>query len=188
MPTQFKNHSIMKNSKKFHNFYGNRFIGMKCAPDMLKVGLYPNLKEITESFAAFEATLHLEYEYNDPNVNVVCVGDGVSPRTAAMFAYRSKWTVCSVDPSLRNKSWNIHRYTGYTAKIEDVSLNFDTPTLIVCVHSHAKLTNCLNSIKAPIRHVINIPCCVKPDIGKPFFSYEDIHIHSPMNRVEIYHV
>lgn len=184
----FKNGSMLKNSGKYHNYYGNRFISMKCAPDMLAAGLFPNLKEITESFAAFEATCHLPYSYNDPNINVVCVGDGCSPRTAAMFAYRSKWTTYSIDPLLRNKSWNVHRMTFYPSRIEDVSLEFKTPTIIVCVHSHAKLTHCVKSIQAPVRHIINIPCCVKPDIKNPVFTYKDVHIHSEKNLVEIYNV
>ena len=74
--------------------YLNDFIKLnKSAADMLNLGLFPNAKEITESYSAFNAvkTKLKQYELGDPGVTVVSVGDGRTPRTAALFAFRTKW-------------------------------------------------------------------------------------------------
>lgn len=182
---QFKNKSFERQARKFHNYYLNRFMSMKCAPDLLLLGMFPNAKEITESFAAFEAMTHLPYDFKD-DIQIVVVGDGTKPRTGAVFAFRSAWSVISLDPLMKKTDYDIKRLTAYQARMEDLTFEFDKPTVIVCVHSHAKLSVCLERIKAPKRYLINIPCCVKPDIGIPMLRYDDPNLQSEKNTVEIY--
>jgi hypothetical protein len=56
--------------------------------------VFPNAKELTESFAANNAIrIHLAGEYTpgDERVTVIAVGDGNTPRTAALCAFLTKW-------------------------------------------------------------------------------------------------
>ena len=38
---------------------------------------------------------------SDPNINVVVVGDGRTPRTAALISVMSRWNVTSIGPNLK---------------------------------------------------------------------------------------
>jgi len=184
---EFKTSKLNGNNKRYKGRYINRFMGMKAAPDMLIRGLFPNAKEITESFGAIEATKYLPVSWKD-DIAMVCVGDGHAPRTGAVFAFSSKWDCYSVDPQLRQKDWNVDRLTCKRFKIEDVWLSFDKPCVIVMVHSHARVEDTLRAIKAPIRHLIAIECCVPlnvPNIA-PDISYNDESIWSPKNEVKIW--
>ena len=185
---KFSNHQFDKQAKKYNNYYIDRFISMKCSVDMMIARLFPNAKEITESFAAFEATKFLpaEYSWANPYIVVVCPGDGNTPRTAATFAFRSRWTTYSIDPLLKKTDYGIQRLKCIKDCIQHVKLSFEVPVLIANVHSHAKLTQCLQAISAPKICIINIPCCVASDISKPTREYVDTNIWSEKNKVEIY--
>ena len=69
--------------------YLNSLVNLRCGPDMLLLRLFPNAKEVTESFGAYEAVAkHLrDFPRKDPNIRLVVVGDGHTPRTAATFAF-----------------------------------------------------------------------------------------------------
>jgi hypothetical protein len=69
-----------------------------CFVDLLNSGWYPDTKELTESCAAFRASNKMGFDWADREVCVIAVGDGRWPRTAAMFAYRTKCTAIAVDP------------------------------------------------------------------------------------------
>lgn len=186
---EFKNTSFTKNAKKRQSLYINRFFNLKCSLDLMLHRIFPNGKEVTESFAAFEATKFLseEFHWGNPNINVVCPGDGHTPRTASTFAFRSRWKCWSIDPVLRKVDYPIQRLVCIKKKIEEVKLEFQGPVLICCVHSHAKLSKCLEAITAPKINIINIPCCFQSDlIYKPCLVYEDDQIWSMKNMVEIY--
>lgn len=93
--------------------YIEEFIKLnKSASDLLLLNVFPNAKEITESYAAFNAIRSkLKFDLSDPNVAAVCVGDGYSPRTAALLAFRTNFQCISVDPGLnKNKIdfWTTH--------------------------------------------------------------------------------
>lgn len=67
------------------------------------------MKEITESVAAYvhASKYILSQQIEPPSQGVVrdtifCVGDGSTPRSAAMFAlYNPSWECYSIDPQLR---------------------------------------------------------------------------------------
>jgi hypothetical protein len=80
----------------------DELVRLGCAPELLSMKLFPDSKEITESMAMFNAVRQLEgFEQEGEEVDgIVCVGDGMSPRTAALFAFRTKgWTVfrCKIE-------------------------------------------------------------------------------------------
>lgn len=180
-----------------NNKHLHRFFKMNCAGDLMNMKIFPNLKEITESVGAWVAAynnLILPGLVNRTSdlVDVIVVGDGHTPRTAALFAMLSKWDCFSVDPVLRDKEYNIKRVYLFHVKIEEfIFYGGNThDAIIVCVHSHAKLSESINSVRHyKNKYLINIPCCVQPDIyNKPFIEYEDEGIHSPHNKVQIYKV
>lgn len=182
-------HKISKNNQ-YSRYYAERFFGMKCMVDMQILGMYPNLKESTESFGCFEAVVNnFDYTAKD-NINIVCVGDGHTPRTAAMFAFRSPWTTYSIDPALKNKfRYNrIKRLSVISDKIENVNLELDKPTIIVHCHAHVKIETSLAHIKSPKTSVVSMECCVKQFIQNkpPDIEYNDNCIWSPCNRIKIW--
>src|SRR6188474_1758259 len=64
--------------------YLDQFLALRCAPDLIASGVFPNAKEITESMAAVRALWrNARVDRHDPRVAAICVGDGVTPRTAA---------------------------------------------------------------------------------------------------------
>ncbi len=170
--------------------YISDFFNTKCAADILNFGLFPNLKEVTESAAAYWAVRkHLsKFELNDPNVTLVSVGDGSTPRTAAYCAFRSNFNCISVDPELKNlhRYKSINRLTCYDKKIEEIEIEADRVILLM-VHSHAKLEVTLSRIKAKEIAIIAIPCCVKMHLPtEPDMTYQDVGILSEKNTVLVW--
>lgn len=171
------------------------YLSLKRMPDLHAAGIYPNAKEVTESMAAYAAVReHVPVSLGDRNVTLVAVGDGSTPRTAAMFAVRSAWRCCSVDPRAQARPWlgsmrrPIERLEVHRARIEDVEICADGPVVIAAVHSHATLDATLGSIRAPIVHVVAIPCCVPMTVGdvEPDESYDDPHCWSAKRRVLVW--
>mmetsp|Transcript_5141 Transcript_5141/g.9466 ORF Transcript_5141/g.9466 Transcript_5141/m.9466 type:complete len:430 (+) Transcript_5141:107-1396(+) len=134
--------------------YLDELLMCRCAPDLLNLGLYPNAKEVTESFSLFNATrrhMQKHFDPKDPNVVCVVVGDGSTPRTAAMMCYRTKWKVYSVDPMMKlDPKWNnIRNLKVYRAPIEDVTITVPKghKALVLCMHTHVTLECCLYSLR-----------------------------------------
>jgi hypothetical protein len=131
----------------------------------------------------------LDLKLNDPKIAVVCVGDGVVPRTAATFAFRSNWICYSIDPLMRKLDWPVKRLVCQKRRIEEEALDltaFDQ-VMIVLVHSHASIKNTLDHIKGKIRHLVAIPCCVIQDIpNATYLGYKDTSIWSEKNTVKIW--
>ncbi len=164
--------------------YLDDFVKLKCAPDLLALGVFPNSKEITESFAAFEAAKRFGLNWGDPALRVCVIGDGSTPRTGATFAFRTRWGVVSIDPKARSKAWNVARLGVIQARFETIEdlRKFD---LYVLVHSHSSLADIPKG-----QNVISIPCCVKHDEydGRPpDIEYDDWAIWSPERTVKIWH-
>jgi hypothetical protein len=175
--------------------YADEFIKLKCAPDMINLKLFPNFKEITESFSAYNAARKylwkIGYEPNDPTIWCFIVGDGSTPRTAATFAFRTKWHCVSIDPVLNDKEYEhkIDRLLLIRDKIENVKLGAvdNEKAVIIAVHSHAPLGIAVKNIQFKEKAVIAIPCCVKQELDKePDIVYKDWGIWSPKNTVKIW--
>jgi len=131
-----------------------------------------------------------------PDTTVVAVGDGCTPRTAGLFAFRSAWKCHSVDPRLNAKSYFsidrlfVHRITIETAmanfKVEKVRSSFrpDPRMVVVAVHSHAPL-ECVAELDPDI--VVAIPCCVPQTFsadGYHYAEHRDVAILSQHNIVK----
>lgn len=171
--------------------YINELVGCSCFPDLLALKIFPNAKELTESAAAYNAVRHRlkQYDLKDPTVSVVCVGDGCTPRTASMFAFRSAWTCYSIDPNMNDGKWeaSVKRLHIVKSKIEDWHGEFDK-VIVVAVHSHATLENAALNVTGKQRSFVAIPCCVKQTLWSiaPDVEYVDKGIWSPENKVKVW--
>ena len=122
--------SMVSWAYKAQSRYLNEFFSLSCSRDLLEWEVFPNFKEVTESFAAYRAVeKHLRHlpwcGLDDRGVTLLAVGDGASPRTATTFALRSAWDCHSVDPGLREK-WErigVRRLTLHRQPIEEVTIS-----------------------------------------------------------------
>ena len=182
--------------KKPTSRYLNEFLNLKCAPDLLLMKLFPNVKEITESFATYRAFLYhfdRSLPLHDKDTILISVGDGRTPRTAATFAYRSRFECHSVDPLLKDiPKWkSIDRLHFHPIRIEEFNLDLKgKKVVLVAVHSHANLNFAWNTIVSnggDIKAVIALPCCVPQDLDMtPKFVYSDWGIWSPEREFKIW--
>lgn len=177
--------------------YLDEFFSLTCAPDILIANIFPNSKEITESFGAYNAVRkHREsFAFNDQQIDVICVGDGCQPRTAALFAFRSKWNCYSIDPRLNLTETNARVWNGIKRlhlikdKIENFHHIASEKAIIVAVHSHAPLDVAVKNIVAKEKLVIAIPCCFEQNLdADPIEEYHDFGILSEKRLVKIWHI
>jgi hypothetical protein len=174
--------------------YLDELVRLKSGPDMLARGFFPNAKEVSESFGAYNAARkHLRdiAPLGDPDITVAIVGDGNSPRTAATFAYRTAWRCLSIDPRMRDhwagNNHGIARLQCVKARVEECASQAGK-LVVVAVHSHADLTVACSALAGPdLLAVIAIPCCVKQEVGRePDIEYQDWGIWSPHRTVRIW--
>lgn len=132
---------------------------------------------------------------------VIVPGDGVLPRTGALFAYFTRARVISIDPLLRLRDWEKHcevqRRIGYPPqrirviadRIENVTIDCENSCVLVAwVHSHADM-NSLRLVNCAHRSDIALPCCVglPPNFATvPHIVFEDKHVLSTKNTVHIW--
>jgi hypothetical protein len=176
--------------------YMDEFIKQyKSAADLLLLGIYPNAKEITESYGALNAvrTRLKQYDLADQNVTLISVGDGKTPSTAALFAFKTAWNCISIDPNLdQNKIplWEgqIKRLHCVSRKVEDCKNSITYNKLVIVgVHSHAPIEAILQNLKGKERSLVAIPCCIPYEYTKsPCKTYTDAGINSPKNLVKVW--
>lgn len=184
------------NNYVHHAFTGKRkyidyLFKLKCAGDLISTGVFPNAKEITESFAAFIAIKkyfrHLNLE--DPNVVVHVVADGSTPRTGALLAFLTKWKIYSIDPQMNDKwlsceNYDIDRLACYKDKVESICNYLPVSNIVLLVHPHIDYPTIRSCY--PTTPLIVIPCCVAYPRDKANVLYTDHGIWSPKNEVLIY--
>lgn len=178
--------------------YIDELIRSRCFPDLLATGWYPDAKELTESAAAFRASKKLQLAWDDPDVCVIAVGDGRWPRTAAMFAFRTRWTTIAVDPraAINGEVPGVRRCYSIPKTLGDCTSPWDYCGLplfqhyvFACVHSHAPTAELLDSMEgAPGDvHVISNRCCYDDSLDQdPSYEYLDWGIWSPERRVRVW--
>lgn len=174
--------------------YLNSFVRSPAGGQLATLRLFPNAKEVTESYAARAAALRLRDDFQPADRDICCVvvGDGSTPRTAATFALHSGWRCHSVDPRLRpqrsNRWREIPRLTIHPARIEDCTFAARR-VVVAAIHSHVGLSASLRSIVADELLVIAMPCCVPVDItARPNISYDDPDVLSPKRTIHIWHL
>ena len=179
--------------------YMDEFIRLKCAGDLLNLKVFPDAKEITESMAAYRAAIKClfdDFNPGDPTVACYVIGDGCTPRTAALLVFRTAWTCASIDPRLRPKLVyeGIERLLVIPLTIEDTATCFypekyppPKKALIIAVHSHADLKKAVSLINSKHKAVIAIPCCVPQELDiPPTYEFDDWGIWSPERTVKVW--
>jgi hypothetical protein len=154
----------------------NWFDSRKSAEDIRKTGVFKagDLKEVSESVAAYRhATVYVGLGVlNDPDTVVLVIGDGISPRTGALFAFNCRAKVFSIDPIMKmDKFSKIDRLTLVRSTVEEwlsccplILAEHPKNIVVIDVHSHAPL----RLVMAYLAHlfpkakagIISIPCCI----------------------------
>ncbi|CAE8601556.1 unnamed protein product [Polarella glacialis] len=87
--------------------YLDRVFKMTCFFDLVRLKVFPDAKDISESYGAIAAgARHCRLGPNAEKASgVLClaVGDGSTPRTAGLAAFVTRWTCVSIDPCLREE-------------------------------------------------------------------------------------
>ncbi len=185
-----------KHSRITSTRYLERFFSLNSAEELIKYKLFPNPKEITESFGmlnAVETVIHNSDPYiskDNENITCIVVGDGQKPRTGALCAFLTKWNVYSIDPDMKwlNVANEITRLTCMAQKIEDAKLKLEVPgpVIIMMPHAHASAQASWDCIQSPKKWLVRMRCCTKDEINVPGISYNDPHVCSPKNKIEIH--
>ena len=175
--------------------YTDELLSLRSAPRMLELSLFPNAKELTESFACFNAVrTHLcdHFKPDDPSVRLVAIGDGLTPRTAALFAFRTSWRCISIDPLMtRPAQWcsEVNRLSAARAKVEEAAdYLVGERLLLVLPHAHVALSTCVRLCHwNKALGAVVIPCCnwYKSAEGceAPLHEADDLGIVSPHRLV-----
>lgn len=173
--------------------YANELLALRCGPDLLALELFPDFKEVTESFGMFRIVQDVlgASLLRDPSVALVAVGDGCTPRTAATFAFRSSWSCHSVDPQLREGSrWvGVRGLSVHRCKVEQWKLvPWHSRCVLVAVHSHAALDAAVRACASASRvDVFAMPCCVGQELARqPNCVVTDKSIASPHRAVKVW--
>ena len=97
-------------SGRSYSRYVTELLKLACGPELVRLRLFPDAKELTESFAANNAARSFLWSKNaagrarvdpaDAAVTCVAIGDGNTPRTAALFAFLTRWQCVAVDPEM----------------------------------------------------------------------------------------
>lgn len=95
-------------------------------------------------------------------INCYVVGDGTTPRTAALFHCATKWNIWSIDPEMHD-SWiaPMDRLHCVKDRAENVPMVAEADFIvIISVHGHANLRELVSKISSPLI-VLSIPCCLR---------------------------
>ena len=144
-----------------------------------------------ESMAMFSAIRNKLRLPLDGGFNCVVVGDGHTPRTAAMIAMRTNYDCYSIDPKLKMKPYwkQIKRLSMYDLNVEQICMTLEKHTIIILPHSHVNLKTCLEQISAPSYTLITMDCCVDNSIGiKPDIQYRDSGVCSTKKEIKIWRI
>lgn len=206
---------------EYHLEYLNQFLQLKCSSELIEMGLFPNVKEISESFSMWTALRKYIFSQlsisNEKNENaIIVVGDGMTPRTAALCSYLSSgsWKCYSIDPLIQydtyldmtfiNKQSNTtiehcllwKRIKGLRIirdRIERVSIECEK-AIVILMHAHVHLDQTIQSINASkgIIGVITCPCCQFIHFQQTFFQekphhqYHDLRLLSLQNQINVW--
>lgn len=193
---RFKNNDF--DNKKISARYVNRFISLDSLEEFGKYNLFPNVKEVTESFGMYNAVASYvcgsdnNINTKNDNVRLFVVGDGVTPRTAGLFAFMTKWKCWSIDPELRKNNYSgIKRLHIIHEKIEDWEPSQqnnwnDSYHIILMPHSHADIKPTWKRLHNNKTWLLTMPCCVHHEMSLPCIEFKDPHVASPKNNIKIY--
>lgn len=166
----------------------DEFLRLKCAPDILATGVFPNAKELSESMGAFESLRRALFGIDrddllrDSDIVLYDVGAGRKPRSAVLAAFRSRWSCVAIDPVIDPQAQNIRkirRVEVFSGKVEDYQVKPEDAgkfAIVFSVHNHATLSATMEALqldKRPGYGMISIPCCVPHDVPMEWDEVRD---------------
>lgn len=201
-----------------YSTYVDKLFSLACFPELVARRVFPSAKDISESMAALAAARrHLDADAGPAaSVRCIVVGDGNTPRTAALAAFLTEWQCVSVDPAMR-PGWQggpdehgVKRLTCHALAWEDYvvattaeqsSAAVATPPsvlVIIAVHSHHRFSGS-GSVDAARRAcgggavrtvLVSMPCCHRyshvHDCGPPLESADDYGVFSACRRIHVW--
>lgn len=173
--------------------YFDDFMRLKCGPDLLRLRLYPNGKELTESFAMYRGIVKLvgAQRLSEP-ITLVDVGCGKQPRNGALFALRSRWHCIAIDPLLdptwEGETHDVQRLRCHRMRIQDYRCDVEGPVVVAMCHAHVDVPTVLKSFQAQTELlVVTMPCCVPSRMDvPPNTDYYDHGCWSPHRRLFVW--
>lgn len=169
--------------------YVDRLLRHSRGSELVAARVFPNAKEVTESFAVRRAAMRYAADFppGDASVRLVSVGDGTTPRTAAVFAVDSGWDCHSVDPRLRRtRGEGLARLASHPRMVEDVRFTGER-IVAVAVHAHVSLRTIVSRLVARDLLLIAMPCCVPVDLRDPPIEvYDDPAVWSPLRTIYVW--
>lgn len=212
--------------------YVDEFLRCVSAPDMLRAKLFPDGKELAESMSAYNAVrdyllLRQETSFDqfrperpgtlrvdDRSVTAVVVGDGSTPRTAGLFAFRTQWTCVSIDPELKtaaSRPWaGIERLEERRQRVQDATVDISGDVVLVLWHAHVSVADAcaclvfdgerwdvedevLSRRNRKRVAIVSCACCnwepeqrVMPGGSKPDAEYEDVDVPGGKRTLRIW--
>ena len=134
---------------------------------------------------------------DDASVTVVVVGDGLTPRTAALFCFRTRWSCVSIDPLMTEDTpWSerIERLTALRGRLQDAAPEGGFAAerlLLILPHAHIGLDECVRYVRwRRVLAAVVMPCCnfyaAADGCGAPLHSAPDPGIISPHRDVNVW--
>jgi hypothetical protein len=93
--------------------YIDRVFGMRCFEDLVRLRVFPDAKDISESYGVLQAAIRqgllvqcgggTSARQAERRQGVLCIsiGDGATARTACLASFLTSWHTVSIDPMLR---------------------------------------------------------------------------------------
>ena len=168
-----------KNQSPDNTRYVGKFLGLKCAGDVLNV-VYPvnNIqKEISEAMSVIKHLRSItmdkprKYEIYD-----MCAGNALASVLAAHLLPIKKAT--AIDLNKRDRNWDNAKRFIYLSGVDIHKMNIDMikkDSIIIAIHACSGLAKRIIEIyvKSKAKHLIMLPCCagkvednIIPDIFK----------------------
>ncbi|KAL9189825.1 hypothetical protein ACHAXT_009500 [Thalassiosira profunda] len=198
--------------------YLDKLFAMECFSDIVALRAFTSAKDVSESMAAIQAASQhggklIDGKEDKMRVKCLCIGDGSTPRTAVLACFLMKWDCVSIDPAL-GEEWTgeepkgVRGLTGFGGTLEDFVArdvaNEDKGAIeeydrlvLLCVHSHARLTGKASVPNLMARYhnipttLVSLPCCPRfrsqKDVGRPPDArYDDDGVFSACRSVEVW--
>jgi hypothetical protein len=148
--------------------YIDQLLTLRCREELVVNSVFPNAKEVTESFAAIHAIIHrARIDPTTDEITAIVVGDGSIPRTAATLALRTRWRCISVDPALRPETvagWPIpiRGLELRPQRVQALRESLAGRCVVVSVHAHVELGRAVAAVErcgGAVVAAVAVCCC-----------------------------
>ena len=188
-----------------HIGYLDEFIRRRASTDLLRLGIFPDAKEVTEAEGIRRAISNeCQTNLKDTGILIIASGDGKKSRLGHLLAYTTAWTTVSIDPlavEVATESKRVHVIARRIEEVDDVPEQWIPEKLsriiVTAPHSHGKLDNAVKVAWKVARKAggevtidaVALACCVRQSIaGRERCDQliEDLGIWSGGSQIQIW--